>query len=165
MRKAGGIIALIAGIFGVLAALATLTVGGIGAAFAAKGAGQVVWLGWGGILFSFLTIILGAVCLGTRSALPGILLVLSAILGAVLGGTLVANCMVLALIGGVLALFGSRSTAGDASPSMVAQDKDGPPSLNADEMIARYVQKSTQLTARATGLPRAPATGFGRRGA
>lgn len=108
MRKAGGIIALIAGIFGVIAAFATLMIGGMGAAFEANNAQLVVNLGWGGVAFSFFTIVLGAVAMGARSRLPGVLLILCALAGAVLGGTLVAIFMALALVGGVLALFGGR---------------------------------------------------------
>lgn len=108
MKKAGGIIAIIAGIFGIFAALATLTIGGLGAAFEAKNATTVVYLGWGGVGFSFLTIVLGAICISATSKLPGILLIMCAIAGAILGGTLVALFMVLALVGGVLALFGKN---------------------------------------------------------
>jgi len=114
MRKAGGIIGLIAGIFGVLAAGATLFMGGLAGAFEAEGAETVVGLGWGGVLFSFLTIVLGAVCIGAKGKLPGVLLIVSAILGAILGGTLVAIFMVLALIGGILALFGTKKTTEQA---------------------------------------------------
>ncbi|MCK8516063.1 hypothetical protein M0534_06960 [Methylonatrum kenyense] len=105
MRKAGGIIALIAGIFGIFAAFTTLFVGGMGSAFEAEGAATVVGLGWGGVIFSFLVVILGAVCMGAKSKAPGVLLIIASIFGAVLGGTLVALFMVLALIGGILALF------------------------------------------------------------
>lgn len=106
MKTAGGIVALIAGIFGTLAAIATLFVGGVGTAVQASGASTVVNLGFGGLFFSFLTIILGAVAIGAKSAIPGLLLILSAIIGAVLGGTLVAICMGLALVGGFLVVFG-----------------------------------------------------------
>jgi hypothetical protein len=117
MKTAGGVIALIAGIFGVIAAGATLLVGGLGSAFEAEGANTVIGLGWGGVLFSFLTIILGAIAIGVKSKIPGILLVISSIAGAILGGTLVAIFMVLALIGGILAIIGARSTeAPQASP-------------------------------------------------
>ena len=102
MRKAGAIIALIAGIFGILAAITTLMVGGLGSVTEAKDAGTVVWLGWGGVLFSFLTIIFSSICLGTRSKWPGWLLIISAILGIGLGGTFVAIFMALALIGGIV---------------------------------------------------------------
>lgn len=111
MRKAGGIIALIAGIFGTLAAIFTLLIGGLGAAFEAEGASTIVGLGWGGVAFSFLTIVFGAIAIGANSKIPGILLIVSAILGAILGGTLVAIFMVLALIGGVLATLGARKKA------------------------------------------------------
>ena len=108
MQKAGGIIALISGIFGTLAAILTLFIGGVGSAFKADAASTVVGLGWGGIVFSFLVIILGAIAMGASSRIPGILLILSSIAGAVLGGTFVAVCLVLALIGGILATFGVK---------------------------------------------------------
>ena len=103
MRKAGGIIALIAGIFAVFAAGFTLFTGGLGAAFEAEGADTIVLLGWGGVVFAFLTIVLGAVAIGAKGRTPGILIVLCAVAGAVLGGTLVAIFMALAGIGGLLA--------------------------------------------------------------
>ena len=106
-RKAGGIIALLAGIFGILAAGATLVMGGAAAAFEAEDAGTVVALGWGGIIFSFLTIVLGAITIGAKGRVPGILLIICAIADAILGGTLVAIFMVLALIGGTVGLFGN----------------------------------------------------------
>jgi hypothetical protein len=108
MQKAGGIIGLIAGIFGVLAATFTLLVGGMASAFHAHGASTVVGLGWGGVLFSFLCIIFGAVAMGSESRMPGALLTLCAIAGAILGGTFVAVFMVLALVGGVLATMGAK---------------------------------------------------------
>ena len=112
MRKAGGIIALIAGIFGVFAAGFTLFTGGLGAAFEAEGADTVVLLGWGGVLFSFLTIVLGAVAIGAKGRIPGVLIILCAIAGAILGGTLVAIFMALAGIGGLLAVIATPEPAG-----------------------------------------------------
>lgn len=106
MRVAGGIIALIAGIFGTFAAGFTLFVGGLGGAFRVPDADLVVGLGWGGVAFSFITIILAAVALGTRSKAPGILLIPCAVTGAILGGTIVAVFMGLSLVGGILTLFG-----------------------------------------------------------
>lgn len=107
MQKAGGIIALVAGIFGIFAAVFTLAVGGLGAGLEAEGASTVIGLGWGGVAFSFLTIILGAVALGAKGRLPGILLMICAIAGAILGGTLVAVFMVLAFVGGMISTIGS----------------------------------------------------------
>lgn len=108
MQKAGGIIALVAGIFGVFAAIFTLAVGGMGAGLEAEGASTVIGLGWGGVAFSFLTIILGAVALGARGRLPGILLMICAVAGVIFGGTIVAVFMVLAFIGGLIATFGAK---------------------------------------------------------
>ena len=103
MRKAGGIIALIAGIFAVFAAGFTLFTGGLGAVLEAEGADTIVNLGWGGVVFSFLIIVLGAIAIGAKGRIPGVLIVVCAIAGAVLGGTLVAIFMALAGIGGLLA--------------------------------------------------------------
>lgn len=114
MQKAGGIIALVAGIFGVFAAGITLMIGGLGSAFNANGASTVVGLGWGGVLFSFLTIVLGAVAMGAKTRVPGALLMISSVLGAVLGGTLVALFMVLAFIGGLLATIGVKKAVIEA---------------------------------------------------
>lgn len=60
------------------------------------------------MLFSFLAIVLGAVALGVKGRTPGVLLMIPAVLGAILGGTLVAVFMVLALVGGILATVGGR---------------------------------------------------------
>jgi len=115
MQKAGGIIALVAGIFGIFAAVFTLAVGGLGAGLEAEGASTVVGLGWGGVAFSFLTIILGAVALGAKGRLPGILLMICAVAGAILGGTIVAVFMALAFIGGLIATFGGQKQVSKAA--------------------------------------------------
>lgn len=122
MKKAGGIVALIAGIFGVIAALVTLGVGGLGGAFHAEGAGTIIGLGWVGVVFSFLVIILGAITMGAKSKTPGGLLIVCAIAGAILGGTLVAIFMVLALIGGILAMVGAKKAPPTSPPPTISID-------------------------------------------
>ena len=108
MKKAGGIISLIAGIFGVIAAIGTLFLGGVASAFEAEGSGTVVGLGWGGLIFSFLVIILGALTLGAKTKTVGVFLILCSLAGIILGGTFVAIFMVLSLIGGILAVIGTK---------------------------------------------------------
>ncbi len=115
MKTAGGILGLIGGLLGVSAALFTLFFGGLATAFHASGASTVVGLGWGGLGFSFLTIILGAVSLSATSKWPGAMLIASSILGAVLGGTVVAICMILALVGGILAMVGAKPEPGSVA--------------------------------------------------
>lgn len=109
--------ALVAGIFAVGAAMVTLFIGGMGGAFNAEGADTVIGLGWGGVAFAFLTIVLGAVSISAKSRLPGILLIVCAIAGAVLGGTLVAIFMGLAAIGGILAVIPPRERPASESIS------------------------------------------------
>jgi len=121
MSKAGGIIGIIAGVFGFIAAIITLFLGGIGSAFEAEGANTVIGLGWGGVLFSFLTIVFGAIAIA-RPKGAGIGLIISSILGAVLGGTIVAVCMALSLIGGILAVVGTKKTPAATLPEEPAQN-------------------------------------------
>jgi hypothetical protein len=115
MKKAGGIVALIAGVFGTGAALITLLLGGIGSAVGGEGASTIVGLGWGGVLFSFAVIVLGAIAIGAKNRVPGVLLIVCSLLGAVLGGTLVALFMVLALAGGILAVVGTKKPVAEMS--------------------------------------------------
>ena len=115
MKKAGGIIALIAGILALFAAGFTLIFGGLGSVFDAEGSDTVIGLGWGGVLFSFITIILGAVAISAKGRTAGILLIASSLLGAILGGTFVAIFMVLALVGGILSTLGAGKMANDGS--------------------------------------------------
>lgn len=107
MNKTGGVIGIIAGLFAIGAALVTLLFGGVATALHVDKASTVVGLGWGGVLFAFLTIIFGALAF-SKPRLAGWGMIISSILGAILGGTLVALFMALALVGGMLSLFGGR---------------------------------------------------------
>jgi hypothetical protein len=107
MIKAGGILAIIAGLLGVLAGVVTLLMGGLGAAFSTGGASTVVSMGWGGILFSLLVVVYGAIAFAAPRA-GGIGLALTAIPGMVLGGTLVAVLMVVALIAALMIWLGNK---------------------------------------------------------
>lgn len=105
MIKTGGILTIIAGVLGLLAGFVTLFLGGLGSAFSASGFGDVVSLGWGGILFSLLVVIYGSIAISKPK--PGATgIILSAILGIALGGTLVAILMILALVGGIMTAIG-----------------------------------------------------------
>ncbi len=106
MQKAGGIIALIAGVFGTLAGVFTLVMGVFGLEKIDDRPSYIVHMGWAGIGFSFLVIVLGAVAMNTRSKVPAVLLILSSLVGAVFGGPLGTICMALALVGGILAIIG-----------------------------------------------------------
>lgn len=115
MIKAGGILAIIGGLLGLLAGVVTLFMGGLGAAFSTGGASMVVGMGWGGILFSLLVVVYGAIAFAApRAGATG--LVLSAIGGMVLGGTLVAVLMVLALIAAVMVWLGKKKTEDGQTP-------------------------------------------------
>ncbi len=117
MIKTGGILAIIAGVLGLLAGFVTLFLGGLGSAFSASGFGDVVSLGWGGILFSLLVVIYGSIAISKPK--PGATgVILSSILGIALGGTLVAILMVLALVGGIMAAIGKPKEAPPAAKKL-----------------------------------------------
>ena len=103
MRKAGGIITLIAGILGLITSLGTLLIGGIGTTLNANNGDNIVILGWVGILICFSIIVLGAIAMNAKTSTSGIFIIITSICGAYYGGTFVAVLMILALVGGVLA--------------------------------------------------------------
>ena len=108
MRKAGALLALLAGLYGVLAAIITLIVlGGIG--FSASVDLRGVWLGWAGLALSLLIIILGVISIRTTCQRPVFLLLLCALTGAVISETLVSLCMASAFFSGLLATRGRFS--------------------------------------------------------
>lgn len=105
MIKTGGIIGIIAGLLGILAAVVTLFMGGVGASLEASGAKSAISSGWYGIGISLLVIIAsGFIFFRPRQA--SIAVIVLSLAGAILGGILVAVCMGLSLIGGVLAMIG-----------------------------------------------------------
>jgi hypothetical protein len=125
VKKSGGIVALIGGIFGTIAAIVTLFAGGLVAGLEGASAAlnetavdnaassQIATFAILGLIASFSTIILGAISMGAKSRLPGFLLIACAIIGAITGGTLVAVCMVLTLVGGILATIGTKKPLSD----------------------------------------------------
>ena len=104
MDKAGGILALIAGGLGIVAGFFTLFVGGIGSAFEAQGADSILDLAWVGIAAAMLVVIGGGISLA-RPRGGGMAVVFVSVVGIVYGGSLVAICLALALIGGSLAVL------------------------------------------------------------
>lgn len=107
MGKAGGIVGLIAGIFGVGAALFTLLMGGAGAAFDATGFDRIIAYGWWGVAAAFMVIVFGAVAI-FNGAVGAFGLLAFSLIGAVLGGTVVAIALALGVLGGVLAAIGAK---------------------------------------------------------
>ncbi len=114
MKKASGIIGLIGGILGFLAAVITLMTGGLVAGLESvtgesnEASTMIAQFGLVGVVGSFLTIIFSALMFNAKNSLMPILLVLSGIAGAIFGGTLVAVCMVLCILAGIIGFIGVR---------------------------------------------------------
>jgi hypothetical protein len=108
MRKAGGIVALIAGIFAVLATLGSAYAQMFVFPAAIEGyTGDPLGIAIGGLFISAIVIVLAAIILGTRNPWPGLILIVFSITGIAgnWGGGFVAICLALAVIGGILTLF------------------------------------------------------------
>lgn len=107
MRIAGMILGILGGLFGIGGALIVMTAGGVGSAFAARGASHAVVLGLIALAFGILGVVAGAVTL-RRPLWAGILMIISAIGGiiAISGGFIIAGILLLA--GGIMALLGRR---------------------------------------------------------
>lgn len=102
MRIAGGTIGLVASVLGVFAAALTLAVGGTLATFDAIEAERMARLGWSGVALSLICVVFAALALGRGGALYGALMAGCAILGAITCDLMVAACMALVLVGGLL---------------------------------------------------------------
>lgn len=125
MKKLGGLIALIGGILGLFVAIVGLVLwhlelahphrdlffGGFGldspVAFshlASQDFDIKASLRWVGVFFTMATCVLAVICLIVERRLPAVLLIVCAATGAVVGVPLVKLFMVMALVGGVLAV-------------------------------------------------------------
>lgn len=106
MKRAGAIIALIAGLLGIFTAFITLTIGGIGSAFGGAGADTIIGFGWAGIFLTLFLIVFAVVAIYSSSKLPSIAIIILSLVSSIAAGTFVAIFMLLSLIGGILALIG-----------------------------------------------------------
>lgn len=107
MNKTAAALGIISGLLGIIAAVFTVIFGGAASAMGAQNADTMINLGWGGVVFSFLAIAFGALTF-SKPRLGGWGLIAASLFGAVLGGTFVAACMTLALLGGILAIVSAR---------------------------------------------------------
>ncbi len=128
MKKLGGLIALIGGFLGLFAAIVGLVLwhlelahpysdlffGSFGLdsqfAFSHLASQDFVIkasLRWVGVFFTMATCVFAVICLIVERRLPAVLLIVCAATGAVVGVPLVKVFMVVALVGGVLAIFSS----------------------------------------------------------
>ena len=116
MNKTAAALGIISGLLGIIAAVFTVIFGGAASAMGAQNADTMINLGWGGVVFSFLAIAFGALTF-SKPRLGGWGLIAASLFGAVLGGTFVAACMTLALLGGILAIVSARGSRPSTSPT------------------------------------------------
>ena len=109
MKIAALILGILGGIAGIVGSILVLVLGGIGSAIGGEGAGTVATLGWVALLLSLVGIVGGSLALA-KPKIAGIIMLLMGIgglicisLGYVVAGPLL-------IIGGILALVGSRKS-------------------------------------------------------
>tara|TARA_Y100001958_G_C21200745_1_gene527428 strand:+ start:763 stop:1113 length:351 start_codon:yes stop_codon:yes gene_type:complete len=110
MKKSGGIISIIAGLLGIFASLFTIFSGGLVGALESSGetgGEMIIGMGFWGIALSFLVIVFAALAMNTNSKIHGVILIVVSLFGVILGGSFVAVCMFLSLIGGILVCIGA----------------------------------------------------------
>jgi hypothetical protein len=100
---------MLGGVCGMFAAMFSLVFGGLLAVFHVPIGTNIVYFEWGGLVFSVIIILLGAMSVWMPRV--GVALVASAVLGAACGGVAVAICMAVAAIGGVLVIVASHHQA------------------------------------------------------
>ena len=113
VRKAGGIVAVVAGIGGILTSAINLKLSGWDTIIALEHATRDDRLTWGGLMFAFWVIVLGATAIEASARLPGILVMISALVAGISGETFLAPFMAVAFVGGMLSVFGRSSTNGN----------------------------------------------------
>ena len=113
--KVGGIIALVAGLLQ-LGVMFGMLVMNSGSRSFGSSLGTFAWpntdvgigFSWGGLIFAYGTVVVAALLLaGARGLIPGIAIIVCALLGAIIGGAHIAALSLLTLIGGVFAMMGS----------------------------------------------------------
>ena len=124
LEKAGGIIAFVAGIAQAGPALVALGIGSMvdqtfGRLARAYNVDESTW--WLALILGYVTVVIGALLIsGAKGKIPGIALVICAILSAVAGGGAGAILAIMTLTGGIIALIGGFGGGGSGLRGMMA---------------------------------------------
>ncbi len=107
MKIASLILGILGGLAGIIGSIMVMLVGGIGSAFGSEGSGTVTSLGWVALLFSIIAIVGGSLAIA-KPKIAGIMMLLMGVGGIICVsiGYVVAGPLL--IIGGILALVGSR---------------------------------------------------------
>ncbi|HDX9614390.1 TPA: DUF4064 domain-containing protein [Bacillus toyonensis] len=103
-RTAEFVLGLIGGIFGILCAFIALFIGGLGSALEADGANTVIGLGWGAVALFVLGIV-GSVMVRSKAKVGGIIMTVAAIGGFICISLIYLLPGVLLLISGLMGIF------------------------------------------------------------
>ena len=107
MQKAGGIVALIAGISGAWLASILVLISVMNGAREEIIQSEIMLVVW-----SFLTLLFAIIAMRAKGKTPGVLVIITALLGPVFGvqeNIFFVIFMLIAALGGVLAMFGAKS--------------------------------------------------------
>lgn len=116
MKLAGSMLTLLGSIFGMIAAIVTIFFGGVSAALGGKGAHGVVTMGQFGILLSITLFVLAILAFSAKNdKIPIVILILS-VTNIIVGGTFVAICMIINVVGAILLILTARKEMAAADP-------------------------------------------------
>ena len=108
MKIAGLILGILGGLGGLLGSLFAVSIGGLGAAFQAEGAQEVVGLGGAAFVFAIIGIVGGALAMA-KPKIAGWLLIIAAIGGLIAVSMAWIMAFPLLLIGGIILIIYARN--------------------------------------------------------
>jgi hypothetical protein len=108
MRTGALVLGIIAGVAGLISAVLALMIGGIGGAFDAKGAGQVVGLGWSALAFSLVGLVGAALSLA-KPVLAAVIMLLAGVAIAISISLFAVIATPLFLVAALLAFLGRNT--------------------------------------------------------
>jgi hypothetical protein len=115
MRTGALVLGIIAGLAGLVSAVLALMVGGVGAAFEAEGASQIIGLGWSALGFSLLGLV-GAALSIAKPRLAALVMTVAGIAVAISISIFAVIATPLFLLGALLAFLGRRRPKAQAEP-------------------------------------------------
>ena len=109
MKVVALVLGIVGGIGAFIGAIIVLAIGGLGNAFHAEGAGEIIGLGWAAVPFALIGIIGGALAI-SKPKVAGILMLVSAVGGfiAISAGYLFGGPLL--IVGGIISLVAKQKS-------------------------------------------------------
>lgn len=117
---------IIGGIFGILASIFAMVFGGLGSAFGAEGADQIVGLGFAAMLFSIVGIIGGSIS-KSKKKLAGWMLLISGVAGFICISLFFIISGILFIVAGLMGILSKSKVNTKLAPGEYVVKPEGEP--------------------------------------